>query len=133
MGISRRRKGFSNLHGERHILTCKINTIDLDTNDKEFVDAVLRKIYACKDLFKLEISPSLQKGIHIKLFCDINCEKCRIVFDDETRFFYDQFRPERSQNVLWSKKKPLFLRICFFLSLPLTIFLVILLLGVAAE
>jgi len=32
--------------------------------------------------------------------CKKKCDLCRMVFDDDIRYFYDQYRESESQNVL---------------------------------
>lgn len=81
------------------------NTIDIDTNDKETIKRVLNKIVDCPYLGDLIFNFSLQKGIHLKLFCKKRCEMCRIVFDDIIRFMFDEDREEWSKNVMFDKKE----------------------------
>lgn len=81
------------------------NTIDLDTNNKQIVMKVFLKIVCCPYLFNIEQKSSLQKGWHFKLKCLINCDICRLVFDDPIRYAYDQFRKPYSRNVLFQEKE----------------------------
>lgn len=93
------------------------NTIDLDSNDKEYVDRVIKKIESQHCCLKMTARPSSKKGYHVMMVCKYPCQVCRVVFDDQTRFFYDQFRPPCSRNVLFdsyerveltdSKQKPM--------------------------
>lgn len=80
------------------------NTIDVDTTDKEFIFSVLSKIIRMNNRFlclaKIEVAPSSLKGYHVKLYCKKQCDLCRLVFDDDIRYFYDQFREIESRNVL---------------------------------
>lgn len=78
-------------------------TLDIDTNDKEFVGRILTKISNCKDYVRLIIYESKCKGYHVILFCKKECDVCRLVFDDSTRFYYDSFRPEFARNILFDK------------------------------
>jgi hypothetical protein len=83
----------------------KFNTLDIDTNNKEVILRITKKINLCSCLSKFEIKPSFQKGVHIKLMCLIECELCRIVYDDSRRYALDQLRPEFSRNVLFDSKE----------------------------
>lgn len=85
----------------------KYNTLDIDHNNKEQITKIYNKIIKCRNLTEIDIEFSELKGVHIKLWCNQNCEICRIVFDDETRFHYDQYRPEYSQNVMFDTKEQL--------------------------
>lgn len=89
------------------------NTIDIDTTDKEFLFIVLSKIIRRNNRFsclaKIEVTPSSLKGYHIKLYCKKKCDLCRLVFDDDIRYFYDQYREPESQNVLTQETEPFIL------------------------
>ena len=89
------------------IAFAQYNTIDLDTTDKEFVlrlrDKILNKAIKDDCLYDFNIYPSERKGYHIQLYCKKKCDLCRLVFDDDTRYFYDQYREEESRNVLTQK------------------------------
>jgi hypothetical protein len=80
------------------------NTIDIDTTDKETIFYTVSNILNMNRRFhclaKIYINPSSLKGYHIKLYCKKKCDICRMVFDDDIRYFYDQFREIESQNVL---------------------------------
>lgn len=81
------------------------NTIDIDTNDKETVKKILNKIIDCYWLGNLLFDFSLQKGVHIKLFCKRECELCRLAFDDNMRYSFDNDRVVESRNVLFDTKE----------------------------
>ncbi len=81
------------------------NTLDIDTTERERVNQIIGKIMQCPYLDDLEVEPSFQKGVHVKMWCMKECEMCRLVFDDEIRYAYDQYRPKYSQNVLFNEKK----------------------------
>lgn len=81
------------------------NTIDIDTNNKEFITTLKLKIYRCSNLEELVVRDSSQKGVHFILHCKKNCDLCRLVFDDAIRYAYDQFRESFSRNVLFSEKE----------------------------
>ena len=80
------------------------NTIDVDTTNKEFVRNIVSKILLRNNRFhclsEIKITPSSLKGYHIQLYCKKKCDLCRMVFDDDIRYFYDQYRESESQNVL---------------------------------
>lgn len=87
-----------------------INTLDIDTTDKEFIKHLLGKLvyYKCVCLEDFHIEFSSQKGVHITLFCKKRkCDLCRFVFDDFRRFAYDQYRKKHEKNVLFDKKEVL--------------------------
>jgi hypothetical protein len=51
------------------------------------------------------LSPSLN-GYHIELWCQQNCDLCRLVFDDQTRYSADiHNRPTTEQNVFFFQKQ----------------------------
>lgn len=81
------------------------NTLDLDSNDKEFIEMILNKIKHKSCLISLKSKFSLQKGVHIKMLCEHKCELCRLVFDDTYRYQFDGDRPIYSQNVLFDTKE----------------------------
>lgn len=81
------------------------NTLDIDTNNKEDLMRILNKICDCEFLQKLTFDFSLQKGVHLKMFCDKEkCEICRLVFDDQRRMGFDCYRPIFSRNVMFDEK-----------------------------
>jgi len=85
-----------------------IESLDLDFNDKALLERILRKIWACPwrlDGWQICESPG-GDGFHVELACrrgDVCI--CRMVFDDQKRFYADQMRPRESQGVLWSRKR----------------------------
>ena len=84
----------------------KLNTVDLDFNDKEKVGRIIQKIRRCPFLLAGWIRESSSgNGYHIKLYCSIKCDLCRMVFDDSFRYYADQYRPEYRQNILWNYKE----------------------------
>lgn len=91
------------------------NTIDLDTTDKEYVLRIRNKILnkGLKDdcLYDFQITPSERKGYHIQLWCRKKCDLCRLVFDDDIRYFYDQYREEESKNVLTQTTESFILKV----------------------
>ena len=80
-------------------------TLDIDTNDKEFIGRVVEKIIRCRNLKDFYIEPSKFKGFHIILFCNKKCDICRMCYDDSRRFAYDQNRPEYATNILFDEKE----------------------------
>lgn len=83
-----------------------INTLDIDTTDKEVIAHILGKIiYYCPHIKDFDYKFSSSKGLHLILFCSEKCDLCRLVFDDFRRFAYDQNRPKYAQNILFDKKE----------------------------
>jgi len=78
-------------------------TLDIDTNDKEFIRRILMKINQCQYLNEMDLKESELKGYHIILSCYIKCDVCRMCYDDQKRFNFDQDRPYYLQNVLFDK------------------------------
>ena len=78
-------------------------TLDIDTNNKEIIERVFKKISKCKNLKEFYVKPSGFKGYHFILFCDKKCDVCRLCYDDSRRFAYDQNRPPFAQNILFNK------------------------------
>ena len=78
----------------------KYNTIDIDNGDYENFERIYNKVQACKHhgavMFK-----DTKKGFHILLKCDIDCELCRMVFDDPYRYERDFKRKDSRKNVLF--------------------------------
>ena len=73
----------------------------LKPKDKEFIKKIIDKISECPFLFQLKFRLSSSKGCHIELFCNKNCDICRLCYDDDRRFSYDQNRPEWARNILF--------------------------------
>lgn len=64
---------------------------------------ILRFCRRCLGL-EMEISTCLN-GFHIKLYGCGECDLCRLVFDDQSRYTWDlNTRPESERNVFWSRK-----------------------------
>lgn len=78
-------------------------TLDIDTNDKENIDHITGKINLCSWLDRIESRPSNSKGIHVILWCKRECDICRMCYDDQKRFNFDQNRPDYFKNILFSK------------------------------
>jgi len=87
-----------------------INTLDIDKDptfparpsaDREFVDYITKRIKRCKNLLRIEVKPSLRKGYHVTLYCKVQCDLCRLVFDDFERYRRDINRKYIHQNVLF--------------------------------
>lgn len=97
----------------------KYNTIDLDLNSKflflnlgyvepiEFYIMILNKISKCKCGKILKVSPSDNKGLHIRLICEKDCDICRLVFDHQKRYVADLTRREQFSNLMFDVKVPL--------------------------
>lgn len=82
-----------------------ISTLDIDSNDKELIKRICYKFCCCLYIHDFEFKHSTSKGCHFILKCYIECDKCRLVFDDFRRFAYDQYRPEWAKNILFNKKE----------------------------
>lgn len=89
----------------------KYNTIDVDSTDKKNLENIICKILKCEYLLKMLYEPSKRKGFHIRMFCNKNCDMCRLLFDDSTRFYFDQFRPESLQNILHQETELIVIKI----------------------
>jgi len=84
------------------------STVDLDFCDKEKLSRIASKITSCKKLIKVKVRDT-NKGYHLIIFCKVNCERCRMVFDDQTRYMADENRPAFLRNILWTRKRPMIL------------------------
>lgn len=81
------------------------STLDIDTNDKSVLTHILCKITGCQQLVVIGKRYSYTKGLHIILFCKIQCDICRFCFDHYVRFVFDQNRPDYARNILFAKKE----------------------------
>jgi hypothetical protein len=90
------------------------STLDLDFESvtphdlactKEKVNKIIWKIIQCQDVIGIMKEPSNKKGYHLKIFCRIKCDKCRLVFDDIIRFGADLERKTEFTNIIFDKKK----------------------------
>lgn len=83
-----------------------MSTIDLDFCSKdEMLDIKLKilRLGCCRDVACSDTG----KGYHLKLYCtDVQCDLCRLVFDDPVRFSADQLRPRHCRDVLFDVKLP---------------------------
>lgn len=77
----------------------------LKPKDKEYVEHIIRKIFKCKNFLNMEAKESSFKGCHITLYCSIDCDVCRMCYDDDKHFAYDMNRPEYARNILFDKKE----------------------------
>lgn len=88
----------------------KYNTLDIDINPrihlngKELLNNILTKISFCPNSLSIEIKDSNSKGYHIFMYCSINCDLCRFVFDDDKRYMLDFDRIEVRKNVMFDVK-----------------------------
>lgn len=80
------------------------STLDIDKNDKDFINDIEIKIKRCIFLEEFEKRDSSSKGVHIIIKCSIKCDICRFVYDDFRRFAYDQQRKPEEQNILFNEK-----------------------------
>lgn len=77
------------------------STLDIDTNDKEKIEHHINKILLCPNIFHIHKKLSASKGYHFILKCWVNCDMCRICFDDFRRYDYDMNRPIWARNILF--------------------------------
>jgi len=82
------------------------NTLDLDFVDKETLMKIILKIESmCQGArWGAKITDTL-KGYHIEMFCLLDCDLCRMVFDDPVRYSRDLRRPVFSRDVLFNYKE----------------------------
>lgn len=86
-----------------------INTLDIDHYHPAYnnINHILQKIKRldCCVALMYRLSSSLN-GYHIKIYCKhFNCDKCRLVFDDQIRFTADLTNREwYERNVLFNVK-----------------------------
>jgi len=86
------------------MMLVELNTLDLDALSKEEVYRIVCKIAKCPNSSLIQIRPSCLKGVHIKIYCKVNCDVCRLVFDSPKRFAEDLKRPKKCRNVLFDFK-----------------------------
>lgn len=73
--------------------------------DKEFIIRLLTKIIKCKNFLGHNFKYSSFKGCHIELFCRIDCDICRMCYDDAKHFEYDMNRPDYARNIAFASKE----------------------------
>ena len=84
----------------------QLNTIDLDYCDKETLRRTIDKILLCKNLVQIQSKPSSNKGYHLLMLCNKNCDICRLVYDDQRRYAIDtNIRKPQFKNLLWDNKE----------------------------
>ena len=76
------------------------NTLDIDNPDFHNIARILAKVELCDYSTVIKLIDT-QKGFHIKMKCSIDCDKCRLTFDDPKRYAIDLGRPRAKQNVLF--------------------------------
>lgn len=90
------------------------NTLDVDFDfipdinlscSKEKITNVFLKIINCKDCSGVVKEDSNKKGYHLRFYCKIQCDKCRLVFDDYIRFDADSKRKKEFTNIIFDTKK----------------------------
>ena len=90
------------------------NTLDVDWDNipdinlscsKEKICNIETKIKKCSNLLGLIREDSNKKGYHLRFYCGIRCDKCRLVFDDYIRFDADLTRKKEFTNIIFDKKK----------------------------
>ncbi len=83
--------------------TTNYQTIDLDLIDKNTLKHIIEKIKKRKCCKQIQVRDTF-KGYHIIISCKKDCDECRMVFDDQKRYYYDQYRPKHLRNILWTEK-----------------------------
>ena len=87
-----------------------VQTIDLDgyrlRGMHKTVDEVIQRILKCPHIEEVWIRESASMdGYHVKIWCSIDCELCRLAFDDPIRFTADYTNREpHNRNVLFTIK-----------------------------
>jgi hypothetical protein len=90
------------------------NTLDIDWDNipdinlpcsKDKINNIIDKIKSCKQLLGLVMEDSNKKGYHLRFYCNINCDMCRLVFDDYIRFDADSKRKKEFTNIIFDTKK----------------------------
>lgn len=88
----------------------KLNTIDIDFNainpyhGKEYLDRIVKLITNCENCKGIQIKDSDSKGFHLFVYCNKECDLCRLVFDDSKRYMMDYDRFEERKNVMFDAK-----------------------------
>jgi hypothetical protein len=90
------------------------NTLDIDWDNipdinlscsKEKIKRIICKIARCPNLLELVKENSNKKGYHLRFYCKIECDKCRLVFDDYIRYDADRTRKKPFTNIIFDTKK----------------------------
>ena len=87
-----------------------MQTIDLDCHElrslHKTIDEILQRILKCHHIGEVWVRESASKnGYHIKILCDVDCELCRLAFDDQVRFTADYInKKQHNRNVLFTIK-----------------------------
>lgn len=71
---------------------------------KEDILRIIQKIGLCKNFIYHDFEWSSFKGCHIILYCSVNCDICRMCYDDDKHFAYDEARPEYARNICFTEK-----------------------------
>lgn len=83
-------------------------SIDLDFGDRERKNRVISKIIAMPCCDSVFCRASFSKGWHLIVFCrTVDCNLCRLVFDDSNRFSMDSRRKIEERDVLWETARML--------------------------
>jgi len=77
---------------------------------KKDIMRMLFKIRRCPNNVRVSIKESSFKGFHVELYCKINCDICRMCYDDDKHFAYDMNRPEYARNILFDKKEKIVIK-----------------------
>jgi len=90
----------------------KVLDIDLITKysklppkNEDFIERIIEKTAKCPFFVDSTVKLSSFKGFRIFLFCSIDCDICRMCYDDDKHFAYDLNRPEYARNISFDKKE----------------------------
>lgn len=78
---------------------------------KDHIIKIFSKLLLCKNFDHLKFFWSSFKGCHIILFCKKNCDICRMCYDDDKHFNFDEKRPEYARNIVFDKKEKVKIKI----------------------
>jgi hypothetical protein len=90
------------------------NTLDIDWDNipdinlscsKDKINNIILKIKKCPDLLGIKKEYSNKKGYHLRFYCKIKCDICRLVFDDYIRFNADLTRNHVFTNIIFDTKR----------------------------
>lgn len=74
------------------------------------IEHCIEKMAKCPFFVDLKISLSSFKGFHVILYCSIDCDVCRMCYDDDKHYAYDMARPKYARNIVFSKKEKIRVR-----------------------
>jgi hypothetical protein len=90
------------------------NSLDIDWDtipdinlscSNEKINNIFLKIKRCPNLLGIIKEDSNKKGYHLRFYCKVECDKCRLVFDDYIRFDADSKRKKEFTNIIFDTKR----------------------------